>query len=75
VRSESAPELGQSGASQFAGDPGKVALIGDAALGGNDHERPLRIVQRFAGGSYLQALLIFPGVRFSNLRKTRAKRT
>jgi hypothetical protein len=45
------PELGRSSASQFAQDPGKVAPIGKAALGGNDHERPLRIVQRFAHGS------------------------
>jgi hypothetical protein len=28
-----------------------VAPIGKAALGGNDHERPLRIVQQFAHGS------------------------
>src|ERR1700728_2770415 len=56
VRSESAPELGRSSASQFAEDPGKVALIGEAALGGNDHERPLRIVQQFARGPHLQAV-------------------
>jgi hypothetical protein len=56
VRSESAPELGRSAASKFAEDPGKVALIGEAALGGNDHERPLRIVQQFARGSHLHSL-------------------
>jgi hypothetical protein len=69
VRSESAPELGRSGASQFAEHAGKVALIAEAALGGNDHERPLRIVQQFARGSYLQALLIFPRSSFLNLAK------
>lgn len=69
VRSESAPELGRSSASQFAEDPGKVALIGEAALGGNDHERPLRIVQQFARGPHLQALPIFPRRSLLNFAK------
>jgi hypothetical protein len=73
VRSESTPEPGRSGASQFAEDPGKVALIGKAVLGGNDHERLQRAKTVTGGLSFKHVSIRFNSKKF-NLFKTAASR-
>ena len=55
------PEPGRSGTRHSAEDTREVALIGEATLGSDRGKRPFRIAQQNAGGSQLQALLIFSG--------------
>ncbi len=50
-------------------DAGEVALVGEAAFGGDHSKRPLRLSQQLAGGSDLQALLIVAGGTILQLAK------
>src|SRR5579872_97708 len=61
VRDDRLTKARWSRADHAAEDAGEVALIGEAALDGDGGEWPLGIAQQFAGGSHLQALLVFAG--------------
>ena len=44
-----------------------MALIGEAALGGDGRERPLGIAQQFTGGAHLEAMLVISRSSFLDL--------
>src|SRR5450631_192503 len=69
IRRHCFAESRRRGSGHPAEHAGEVALVGEAAFGGDDGEGPLRVAQKFAGGSDLQALLVVAGGTILQLTK------
>ena len=60
-RANGLTEPSGSNPSESTEDPSEMALVGEAAVGGDGGERPVRLAQPFAGGTDLHAMPVLAG--------------